>query len=162
MKSHIGCELLRSSIDNEIPLLSVVNEAPTSYECRHLCDLLKVSTAETLFTYKDEFYAGTPAVTKNNYGDGMSYYIGSDADQSFYNDFYNKLLQEAEVLPLVDGAIPEDITISSRKSESTEYVFIQNYANNNTDISSIKIDGEIIYGGADKEMKPYSTIIYKR
>ena len=150
--------------DNEVNYLVPTDycDFTKSYQCKYLCDLLELSTGRPLFTYRDEFYAGFPGVTKNPYGKGMAYYLASDANQDFYHDFYKKLLPEAGVYPLVKGNIPKDLTISSRISNSIEYVFIQNFNNGITDIRDLEIDGEVIYGCLENEMKAYSTIIFKR
>jgi beta-galactosidase len=131
-----------------------------SYQCRHICDLLELSTATPLFNYQREFYADTPAVTLNHYGKGVAYYIGSDPEQDFYDDFYSLILQEAQIPPLVKGIIPEGITISSRCSDNKEYVFIQNYKNEAVDISSLEIDGELILGESQNTLNAYETTIY--
>ena len=158
--------------DGEVNALVPTGESgfTKSYESRILCDLVELKTAKPLFTYKEEFYAGLPAVTENKYGKGMAYYVATDADSDFYFDFYEKLLEKAGVSPLIEGIVPEGVAVSSRDLTSSSYVFIQNFNNEITDISSIKIDGEIIYpmGGNsntpnfDGKMEAYSTIVYRR
>ena len=134
----------------------------TSYGCKHLCDLLELTTATPLFHYKSEFYAGTPAVTKNHFGKGVAYYIGSDVEQAFYDDLYHFIVQEARVSSIVKGDLPEGITISSRSSDSKEYIFIQNYKSETVDINGIEIEGNLIYGDSKKTLAAYETIIIER
>ena len=43
-----------------------------TYTCEHLCQLVKPSTARTLYQYGKDFYAGTPAATENVFGKGKS------------------------------------------------------------------------------------------
>ena len=134
----------------------------TSYECRHLCDLLEISTAKPLFNYSSEFYAGTPAVTKNHFGKGVATYVGGDVEQGFYDDLYSLIVQETNVRPLIGGIIPEGITVSSRCSANKEYLFIQNYNNKTVDISEMELDGVLIYGQEMRALKAYETIIVER
>ena len=49
------------------------------YEIRELCDLIHCETAESLGEYRDDFYAGRPALTVNSYGKGKAYYIAGPA-----------------------------------------------------------------------------------
>jgi beta-galactosidase len=133
-----------------------------SYESKYLCDLLELRTAVPLFTYQDEFYADTAAVTVNEFGKGKAYYLATDANEEFYFDFYRQLLPKALVYPLIEGDIPLGLTVSSRETDTEKYIFIQNFNNASTDISSLKIEGEIIYGSSDDKMEPYSTIILKK
>jgi beta-galactosidase GanA len=38
------------------------------YQVRHLCELIHAESAQPLATYRDDFYAGRPAVTVNHFG----------------------------------------------------------------------------------------------
>jgi beta-galactosidase len=40
------------------------------YQVRHLCELIHAESARPLATYRDDFYAGRPAVTVNHFGKG--------------------------------------------------------------------------------------------
>ena len=133
-----------------------------SYECKHLCDILELGTATPLFHYNSEFYAGTPAVTRNPFDKGIAYYVGGDVEQSFYDDLSRFIVQEAKVSPIVKGNFPEGITISSRSSTTKEYIFIQNYKNETVNVSQIEIEGSLIYGNNKKTLEAYETIIIKR
>lgn len=70
-----------------------VGEGKT-YEIRNFCDLVKTNGAETLLAYRDDFYAGYPALTKNVFGEGEAYYVCADFEQAFYDDFCRKLAEE--------------------------------------------------------------------
>ena len=148
---HEACESLAKNLNFK-----------ASYECRHLCDLLELTTATPLFNYKSEFYANTPAVTKNHFGKGVAYYIGGDVEQSFYDDLYQFIVHEAQVPSIVKGDIPEGIIVSSRSSVNEEYIFIQNYKYETVDISGIEIEGTLIYGDNKKTLEAYKTIIIER
>ena len=75
---------------------------------QELCELVKVSDAEVLMRYGDDFYAGTPVVTHKSYGKGHVYYVGADMEQAFYSDFYGKAAKEAGIqAPL--GFVPAEV-----------------------------------------------------
>jgi beta-galactosidase len=42
--------------------------------------MLVPTTAETLYRYDDKFYKGFSAITKNSYGKGFVYYLGTTPD----------------------------------------------------------------------------------
>ncbi|MGL5434047.1 MAG: beta-galactosidase [Lachnospiraceae bacterium] len=132
------------------------------YQCFHLCDLLELHTAESLFEYGSDFYQGTPAVTRNKFDKGVAYYIGADAEQQFYDDFYSKVLNAAGVSRLVEGEIPEGIEVCSRTTDEHEYVFVQNYNRETVDITSLQLDGMQLYGDEGTMLGPYGTLIMKR
>ena len=46
-------------------------------QCGMLCDILHLEGAEEIARYGSNFYAGTPAVTRNAFGKGFVYYVGT-------------------------------------------------------------------------------------
>lgn len=87
-------------------------------------DMLKTTTAESLFMYDDEFFNELSAITLNKYGDGEVYYIGTGVDNDIMNIIAKKVLSEAniEVLESEDG-----IEVVKRKVNNEEYYFIMNH-----------------------------------
>ena len=138
-----------------------------NYRCEHLCQLVEVSTAVPLMVYKDEFYQGTPALTVNQYGKGKAYYICADAEQSFYDDLYQNICAEAGLKAPIPCSVPEGVEVTTRESEDTQYIFIQNY--NRTDVKlPIRVnDYEVIFqsegvetGGAIT-LRKFNTVVLK-
>lgn len=138
----------------------------TSYECRYLCDLIRTEGAETLMVYQDDFYKGYPALTRNRYGKGIGYYICTDAEQKFYDDFYMEVTKEAGMEPPLKTAIPDGVEVSTRESEEYEYVFIQNFNpfpikwDLNADI--LEKNSGFLMGEADGKLNAFDTVIVKR
>lgn len=87
-------------------------------------DMLKTTTAESLFMYDDEFFNELSAITLNKYGDGEVYYIGTGVDNDIMNIIAKKVLSEAniEVIESEDG-----IEVVKRKVNNEEYYFIMNH-----------------------------------
>lgn len=131
------------------------------YECRNLCDLITLEGCKALMTYGSEFYQGTPAVTENSFGKGTAYYVGADAEQSFYDDFYGCLIGRTGISPVVRGDIPEGIEVSGRSGADADYVFVQNFRNESVDIRGMKLSGEILYGGNMDALAPYESLVLK-
>ena len=48
-----------------------------SYSCSMLCDIVNLQGAQAIMTYQDDFYAGRAVVTRNQFGNGEAYHIGS-------------------------------------------------------------------------------------
>lgn len=130
------------------------------YRCQYLCDLVKPSTAETLMVYGDDFYADTPALLVNRYGEGKAYYICADAEQSFYDDLYRTVARESGVTGAFDGEIPEGVEVTSRSGADADYIFIQNY---NRFAAEVKLpQGEVLFGPSDGNLKPLESIVIKQ
>ena len=131
-----------------------------TYTCKNLCELVKVSDAEVLMRYGDDFYAGAPVVTHKAYGKGHVYYVGADMEQAFYSDFYGKAAKEAGIqAPL--GFVPAEVSVTLRENQENEYLFIQNYARE-TKAVPVPAEYEVIYGAADEIMQPLATRVLKK
>ena len=68
------CGIWAEEIDALAPEQSNTLRFPdgTEAQCKLLCDIIRPEGAETLAAYGGDFYEGTPAVTKNSFGDRKS------------------------------------------------------------------------------------------
>lgn len=97
----------------------------TSVSCRIVCDLMHTETAVSLAEYATDFYAGMPAVTKNTFGSGFTYYIGTDMDETGIAKVLDLAMADGGVAPVLEGAAPLEITC--RSSEDALYYFVINF-----------------------------------
>lgn len=156
-------EEIDSLYDEEENLLCRTDEAPEgmkdSYVCKYLCQLVKPAAARTLMTYGKDFYAGTPALLENDFGEGKAYYVCADAEQAFYDDFYERLTKEAGISPILSTEIPDGVEVTSRSGENADYIFFQNF--NRHDVKVQLPEGEVIFGDKEGNMKPLGNIVMK-
>ncbi len=116
------------------------------------CDIFNTVTAETIGTYGKDFYKGSPAVSKNSYGKGASYYVGFANSGDFIADFCGEIISEHAIKP--------DTTITAEKgveiTKRGDFIFVLNFADaskivtldkNYTDIlTSNNLSGKITLG----------------
>ena len=131
-----------------------------SYTCKNLCELAKVSDAEVMMRYSEDFYQGYPVLTHKKYGKGHVYYVAADMEAAFYADFLGRAADEAGVDTPLDF-VPEGVSVTTRETEDTEYLFIQNFAGK-TETVSVSEEYEVIYGTDSENMSPLQTRILKR
>ena len=131
-----------------------------SYTCKNLCELAKVSDAEVMMRYSEDFYQGYPVLTHKKYGKGHVYYVAADMEAAFYEDFLGRAVDEAGVDTPLDF-VPEGVSVTTRETEDTEYLFIQNFAGK-TQTVSVPEEYEVIYGTDSENMSPLQTRILKR
>ena len=93
------------------------------YDVVHVCDIIHSTGAEILGEYKQDFYAGMPAVTKNTFGKGTAYYAAFRNDSDFTADFCNMLIDEIKIN--ADTEIKADDGIVIRKRGS--HIFVMNF-----------------------------------
>lgn len=96
----------------------------TEYSISGWCDLLEVDTAQVLAVYADEFYAGTAAVTCNDYGEGKAYYVGTVGRKDFYHALAQRILEEKGIDYVKN--LPWGVEFTYREKEGKTYVFIFN------------------------------------
>ncbi len=95
------------------------------YPCTQWCDVLDMTTAQPVATYAHEFYAGTPAITRNGYGAGTAWYVGTTMGDALADKFIAELCQAAEVSPLM--ATPHGVEAVHRMVDGKKYLFLLNH-----------------------------------
>lgn len=93
-------------------------------ECTRWCDLLETTTAEVLAQYDENFYRGTAAVTRNQYGNGEAYYLGTVLTREAYIALAEKILQGRGML--YQRELPLGIEITQRKGNGKCWSFLFN------------------------------------
>lgn len=150
---------------NTINIDSNFTNRDTAYQAEILCDLIHAENAKVLGRYTQDFYAGYPALTVNNYDDGYAYYIAFRSYDEFLEDFYKKLIKEHNIEKSLNIELPLGVTVQKREDDKNTFYFIQNYTseekeinldkNNYIDIINSNIVSKII------KLKPYGYKILK-
>ncbi len=103
----------------------VMNDGQGAYSCSRLADLLHAQSAEVLATYGEDFYEGMPALTRNDFGKGSAYYVASDPDDSFLDNFYGAILEKHAIVPAFSA--PQGVEITIRHKDNHDFVFVLNH-----------------------------------
>lgn len=98
------------------------------YQVRHLCELIHSEGAQVLAHYRDDFYAGYPAVTVNHVGKGKAWYVASRNDAAFQRDFFNNIVNELNLPRALDCTFPQGVTAHRRTDGESEFIVVQNYS----------------------------------
>ncbi|RWT80719.1 beta-galactosidase [Enterobacter cloacae] len=97
------------------------------YQVRHLCELIHAESAQVLATYRDDFYAGRPAVTVNRVGKGKAWHVASRNDLPFQRDFFAGIINELALPRAIESELPPGVVATARTDGETSWVFVQNY-----------------------------------
>ncbi|MBQ4339089.1 MAG: beta-galactosidase [Clostridia bacterium] len=116
--------------------------AGKDYDVVHVCDVIHSNGAEILGKYKEDFYAGMPAVTENSFGKGKAYYVAFRNDDDFAADFCKKLIDEAGVDSDTEISVPQDVFVRKRG----DCVFIMNFADCEKSVMLDKEYADLING----------------
>jgi beta-galactosidase len=123
-------ELLGVRIEDFVPMASgETNRLDTpegeSYGCDRWADLIHLEGAEPLATYAANFYAGTPAATRNAFGEGAAFYIGTRPEEHYMKSLLQKACEEAGVVPTAE--VPPGVDAVRCKTENASYLFLLNH-----------------------------------
>ena len=88
-------------------------------------DVLEPTTAEVVARYTQEYYAGSPAITLNQYGAGQVIYAGTLGDRELFASLGGWLLGLAGVEPLLET--PEGVEAAARWQNGQRLLFLLNH-----------------------------------
>ncbi|MGW7509346.1 beta-galactosidase [Streptomyces massasporeus] len=96
-------------------------------EARLVFEIVLPRGAEPLATYGTDFYAGTPAVTRNRYGDGEGWYVATALDQPGVDEVVRRILTRHDLLgPYADHPAVE--TATRVAPDGTRLLFLLNHS----------------------------------
>jgi beta-galactosidase len=97
------------------------------------CDVLRPTGATVVACYTKDYYAGKPAVTMNQFGQGRAVYVGAYANAPLYEALAGWLLGLADVQPLL--SVPEGIEVTERWQGERRLLFLLNHTKQEREIS---------------------------
>lgn len=95
------------------------------YNCRLWADIIRLEGADALATFREDFFAGSPAVTRHSFGQGKAYYIGTELEDIFYKKFVKQLVEQLQIAPLLQ--VPEGVELTCREKDGHSYLFLLNH-----------------------------------
>lgn len=96
-----------------------------TYPATLICDLLHTENAQALSAYEKDFYAGMPALTRNNFGKGTAYYVATRSNTDFYRQFIGDICKEISIEPIINT--PEHIEVTKRCNSNGTFLFFLNH-----------------------------------
>ncbi|MBR6954232.1 MAG: beta-galactosidase [Clostridia bacterium] len=89
-----------------------------------LCELIQAEGAQVLGTYGEDFYAGSPCLTRHDFGKGQAYYLAAQTEEAFLTALYRRLVESLAIPRALPGELPDGVAAQERGGA----VFLQNYA----------------------------------
>ena len=118
---------------------------------RQWCDVLEAETAQVLAEYGDRYYSGSAAVTRNCYGAGMVYYIGTVCDRMFYISLAKCMASEKKIFYYDNLPLGVEVTYRQKDEKLWRFVF-----NNTNKEQKVCIDSKTYW------MKPFEMKISRK
>lgn len=98
-----------------------------SYSTAIFSELVHAEGAEVLGVYRDDFYAGMPALTVNEFGAGQAYYVASRNEDTFLMDLTRGLVRSLSIERALEADLPQGVSVARRVKNDREFLFIQNF-----------------------------------
>lgn len=135
----------------------------TEAKCNLLCDIIRLEGAEVVANYGEDFYADSPAVTKNTFGKGTVYYVGTQPEACALDKILDMVAAGAGVERLIDEDTPLEIT--KRVKDGNEFWFILNLTGKPQQApKAFAGETDILTGDkiGEADLKPFDALIVKR
>lgn len=123
-------DTLEPTVTNEICIQD--GDLKGTYDCRLIFDVIQLEGAEAVAAYGKEFYAQTPVITKNTFGKGDAWYLGSQPDLPFLEKLFKKILDKHQIVCSIEAE--DGVEITERHKGDKTYVFVMNHQEAETEI----------------------------
>jgi len=139
-----------------------IHDFGKKFEVTDYCAIIECTTATTLAEYGSDFYMGTPAITQNQFGNGIAYFIGARTSRNYLQKFYNRILNEIGRESVNAPPITADfgVSVATRVSEDAKYYFVMNFNEIESDVS-LKCDMVDIITGREMPKGEYRMAAYE-
>lgn len=99
------------------------------FDAHEIAELIHLEGAEALGHFRSDFYAGRPALTVNQFGEGHAYHLATRVkDTSFYVELYQAITNKAGITQTLNSELPAGVTAQLRTDGETDYIFVQNFS----------------------------------
>jgi beta-galactosidase len=143
-------------------LLSFKGPFPASHlhPARIWCDVIEPRECQIVATFAKDFYAGRPAITTNQFGNGRAIYIGTMSHQSFYHDLVNWLRQTCGLHPPLK--VPDSVEVSVREGGGKKLYFLLNHQASAVRIQFYKPMHDVLTGTkftGNHDLPPHGVLV---
>ncbi|MEI7025588.1 beta-galactosidase [Paenibacillus sp. y28] len=111
----------RNTMVLNAPLGALSGEHP----CSLVCEVVHPEGAETVAVFGSDYYQGSPALTRNRFGEGEAWYAATQPSREFIRSWMRRLCEEKQIKPLLD--VPAGVEVTKREKDGVSYVFILNH-----------------------------------
>lgn len=129
-QSYYPNEAVGITIDADNPL-----GLAGDYQGVDICSVVHPEGARVLARYADDYFAGTPALTVNEYGQGQAFYLAARMKKPLLSELYNKLMNRLRIGRALDMELPPGVTAQMRTDGAKRFVFLMNFNEHETQVT---------------------------
>lgn len=136
-----------------------------TFACDLWSDIIHPTGAEVLACYEHDYFADAPALTRHSFGNGMSYYLGTNLNSDGLAWVLAEVCAQAGVQPV--HAAPRGVEITERTNSTHRWLFVLNYSDEAVEIEMKQggrdlISGAVVKGLLRVEARGVGVVEYDR
>jgi beta-galactosidase len=112
---------LKMTADNELGINGEFNVV-------EFAEIIHLRGAKVMATFCSDFYAGSPALTVNRYGQGRAYYLAGRAGDDFMTEFYCNLITAEKIITTLPSDVPIGVHATIRTDGTRKFMFLFNFS----------------------------------
>ncbi len=130
-----------------------------------LCEICRpLPGTSVLAAYEQDFYEGSPVVTRNPFGGGSCWYVAAETDLDFLRRFYRDVFAETGLENPLGIRLPYGVTVTEREG-SERIVFVMNFSDRPVRLKGIGTWEDVDTGARyekELEMEGFSCKILRK
>jgi beta-galactosidase len=115
------------------------------FESSFWSDVIYLKGAQALATYEQEYYAGSPAITRNQFGTGAAFYVGTAPDRHGMEWLLDEACKTAGINGIVSN-LPAGVELVHRTDGAQTWLFALNYSNEEVTIPLDRAGYDVLTG----------------
>ncbi|MEU0025898.1 beta-galactosidase [Streptomyces sp. NPDC006335] len=124
-------------------------------EGRLVFEIVQLRGAEAIATYGSDFYAGTPAVTRNRYGQGEGWYVATALDQPGVGQVVRRVLSRHDLVG--PYAHHEGLETATRVApDGTRLLFLLNHTDHTAEVKAHTTATDLLTGERTEAGSPFT------
>jgi beta-galactosidase len=131
----------------------------TEYEVEKWCDIIDLKGAKELAQYSTGFYKQTPAITENNYGKGVTWYVGTEPSEELMEDIVKYFTEKSDIETL--GIAADEVEMMTRDKDTKRWLFVINHSNEEQ-VYHLNDSYKMLEGENNELLKPYEVQLFVR
>ena len=88
------------------------------------CDVLRLQGAQPAGKYLRDFYAGSPAISVHDHGEGRAWYVGTAPEERFYRHFLLPIVERLRLRRVPD--LPKGVEVACREGKKGRILVFTN------------------------------------
>ena len=114
------------------------------FVCDCWSDIIHLEGAESLADYREDYFVGSPAITRHRFGNGLSYYCGTSPSREGLSWLLALILKDIGFQ--VARQVPSGVEMTQRSDGVHTWLFLLNYSNENVQVD-VSADGTDLVTG---------------